>query len=288
MLSSKTVIMKKILYDLLIAAILLPACEETMDVKFNEEGTKKLAVEGSITTDTMSHMVVLSWSSDFFSSDTQKMASGADLSITDGEKSFKLTETVPGIYFTEPDVYGETDKTYTLNITLPDGSKYSASDRVISLPEVDSVTVRDTTVYMGPEDGNVHGYAIMYFGFEKPSPGDFYLWNLYINDTIFNKFYWESTFTDDKFVNGSYIHNFMVYFIEDSDVRKDTNEIVLETLSISKGYYNFLLDSNLETVWRGSPWDAPPSNISSNVADGAGFFNASTVKRNKIILIKKK
>jgi len=280
--------MKKILYHLLIAAIMLPACEETMDVKFNEEGTKKLAVEGSITTDTMSHMVVLSWSSDFFSSDPQKMASGADLSITDGEKSFKLTETVPGIYFTEPDVYGETDKTYTLNITLPDGRKYSASDRVISLPEVDSVTVRDTTLYMGPEDGNVHGYAIMYFGFEKPSPGDFYLWNLYINDTIFNKFYWESTFTDDKFVNGSYIHNFMVYFIENSDVRKDTNEIVLETLSISKGYYNFLLDSNLETVWRGSPWDAPPSNISSNVVDGAGFFNASTVKRNKIILIKKK
>jgi hypothetical protein len=286
MLSSKTILMKKIFYYLLIAASMLPACEEQMNVKFNEEGTKKIAVEGSITTDTLSHRVVLSWSSDFFSNDSAQMVSNADVRLTDGEKSFKLTEKIPGVYFTDQNVYGETDKTYTLNITLQDGSKYSASDRINSLPEVDSVTVTDTTLYMGPEDGNVHGYAIMYFGIEKPSPGDFYLWNLYINDTIFNKFYWESTFTDDKFVNGSYIHNFMVYFIEDSDVRKDTNEIVLETLSISKGYYNFLLDSNLETVWRGSPWDAPPSNISSNVIDGAGFFNASTVKRNKMVLIK--
>ena len=59
--------MKKILYYLLIAALMFPACEEPMNVKFNEEGTKKLTVEGSITTDTMSHRVMLSWSSDFFS-----------------------------------------------------------------------------------------------------------------------------------------------------------------------------------------------------------------------------
>jgi hypothetical protein len=265
---------------------MLPACEEQMDVKFSEEGAKKIAVEGSITTDTMSHRVVLSWSTDFFSSDSQQMVSNADLSITDGVKSFKLTEKIPGVYFTDQNVYGETDKTYTLNITLQDGSKYSASDRINSYPEIDSVLVSDTSLYMGPDRGDVAGYAILYFGPEKPDPGDFYLWNLYINDTIFNKYYWNSTFTDDKFVNGSYIHDFMVYFIENSDLKKDTNAIVLESLSISKNYYNFLLDSNLETVWRGSPWDAPPSNISTNIVNGTGFFNASTVKRNKLLLIK--
>jgi hypothetical protein len=278
--------MKKIIYYLLIAASLLPACEEPMNVKFNEEGSKKLTVEGSITTDTMSHKVLLSWSADFFSSDSQQMVSNADLSITDGVKSFKLAETIPGVYITEPTMYGKTDKTYTLNITLQDGRKYSASDRIVSLPDVDSVIVSDTSIYRGPDKGDVSGYAILYFGPEKPSPGDFYLWNLYINDTIFNKYYWNSTFTDDKFVNGSYIHDFMVYFIEKSDLKKDTNSIVLESLSISKNYYNFLLDSNQETVWRGSPWDAPPANISTNVVNGAGFFKASAVKRNKIVLIK--
>jgi hypothetical protein len=287
MLNFKTLTMKKILYCLLIAASLLTACEETMNVKFNEEGAKKLTVEGSITTDTMSHRVILSWSSDFFSNDPQQLAGNADLSITDGVKSFKLTEAIPGVYITDPTVYGEIDKTYTLNITLQDGRKYSATDRVISLPEVDSVIVRDTSLYMGPDKGNVSGHAILYFGPEKPSPGDFYLWNLYINDTILNKYYWNSTFTDDKFVNGSYIHDFMVYFVENSDLKKDTNLIVLETTSISKNYYNFLLDSNQETVFRGSPWDAPPANIITNVVNGAGFFKASAIKRNKVILIKK-
>ena len=190
MLSFKSVMMKRIFFYILIVTILLPSCEETMNVKFNEEGTKKLTVEGSITTDTMSHRVILSWSSDFFSSDSQQMVSNADLSITDGVKSFKMTETIPGVYFTEPTVYGENDKTYTLNITLQDGSKYSASDRITSLPEVDSVLVRDTSLYMSPDKGDVSGYAILYFGPEKPGAGDFYLWNLYINDTIFNKYYW--------------------------------------------------------------------------------------------------
>jgi hypothetical protein len=287
MLSSKTVIMKKIFYYLLLATSMLPACEEQMDVKFTEEGVKKIAVEGSITTDTMSHRVVLSWSSDFFSNDSLQMVSNADVSLTDGEKSFKLTEKIPGVYFTDQNVYGETDKTYTLNITLQDGSKYSASDRINSLPKVDSVVVRDTNLYIGPEKGYVSGFAVLYNGLENPAPGDFYLWNLYINDTIFNKFLWKSTFTDDKFVNGSYIHDFMIYFIENSDLRKDTNSVVLETLSISKNFYNFLTDSNLETVWRGSPWDAPPSNIVSNVENGAGFFKASAINRNKVVLIKK-
>jgi hypothetical protein len=286
MLSFKIVMMKRILFYLFMAAVLLQSCEEPMDVKFNETGTKKIIVEGSITTDTMSHMIMLSWSSDFFSNDPQQMVNNADLRITDGEKIFKLNETIPGVYFTEPSVYGETDKTYTLQIKLEDGRAYTASDRLNPLPEVDSVTVRDTVLYQGPDKGNISGYAIMYYGFEKPSPGDFYLWNLYINDTIFNKYYWNSTFTDDKFVNGSYIHDFMVYFIEDSDLKKDTNSIVLESLSITKNYYNFLVDSNQETVWRGSPWDAPPANITSNIENGAGFFKASAVKRNKIVLIK--
>jgi len=235
----------------------------------------------------MSHIIILSSSSDFFSIDPQEMIRNADLRITDGEKSFKLAETIPGVYLTEPSVYGEIGKTYTLKIKLEDGREYSASDRIYSLPEVDSVTVRDTILYQGPDKGNVSGYAIMYFGPEKPSPGDYYFWNLYINDSIFNKYYWNSTFTDDKFVNGSYIHDFMVYFVKNSDVPKDTNVITLETLSISKNYYNFLTDSNQETVWRGSPWDAPPANISSNVENGAGFFKASAVNRNKIVLIKK-
>jgi len=258
-----------------------------MDVEFNEEGAKKLIVEGSITTDTMPHKVILSWSTDFFSNDSAQMVTDANVIITDGTKSFKLTEKVPGIYFTDPSVFGDTDKTYSLNITLQDGRKFSASDRIFSLPVVDSVIVRDTSLYMGPDKGDVSGYAILYYGFEKPSPGDFYLWNLYVNDTIFNKYYWNSTFTDDKFVNGSYIHDFMVYFVENKDIKRDTNSIILETLSISKNYYNFLLDSNQETVWRGSPWDAPPANISTNIVNGAGFFKASAIKRNKILLIKK-
>jgi hypothetical protein len=287
MLSFKTIVMKKILFFLLTIVTLLPACEEPMDVKFNEEGTKKLIVEGSITTDTIPHRVILSWSSDFFSNDSAQMVTNAILSITDGVKIFNLSEKIPGVYFTEPSVYGVPDKTYSLNITLQDGRKFSASDKIVSLPEVDSVTVRDTSLYMGPDKGDVSGYAILYFGLEKPEPGDYYLWNLYINDTIFNKYYWNSTFTDDKFVNGSYIHDFMVYFIEKPDLKKDTNAIVLETLSITKNYYNFLTDSNQETVWRGSPWDAPPANISTNVVDGAGFFKASAVKRNRVTLVRK-
>ena len=46
--------------------LIFSGCEEIMDLQFEGSGLKTLVVEGQITTDTMAHQVMLSWTGDFF------------------------------------------------------------------------------------------------------------------------------------------------------------------------------------------------------------------------------
>ena len=113
--------MRKIfLFILSLSVFILSGCEEIMDLQFEGSGLKTLVVEGKITTDTTAHQVMLSWTGDFFNKPPQDMVTGAILTLSDGEKTFNLSETQPGIYSTDPDIYGEPGKTYTLNIRLSD------------------------------------------------------------------------------------------------------------------------------------------------------------------------
>jgi hypothetical protein len=280
--------MKYIKLFFLIPVILISACEDIMDVSFIGNGEKVLVVEGSITTDTTAHQVILSRTGDFFDKDAQDMEEGAQVSITDGERTYWLTEAEPGVYLTEPDVYGEIGKTYTLNIGLDDGSRYSASETISPLPEIDSIRQSDNYYHMVPPMGWFgYGYDILYYGPEPRGVGDCYLWNLYIDDILYTDTIFETAFTDDEFVDGNYIKDFEVFFVNDADIQADSVKVNLVMYSISVEYYEFLIGLMLETKWRGSPWDGPPANVPSNISNGAkGYFRASDLKTSTMILRK--
>ena len=114
-------------------SVIVLSCEEMLDVSFSSSSEIRLVVDGVITTDTTAHQVILSWTGDYFKRDPQNMETGADVSITDGDKTFILTEDIdePGIYRTDSNVYGETGKSYTLNISLNDGTEYSATELLV-------------------------------------------------------------------------------------------------------------------------------------------------------------
>ncbi len=280
--------MKKAGFYLLALFIILTGCEEMMDVSFSSNAEKRLVVEGAFTTDTTAHQVVLSWTGDYFKREVQTMEPGADVSITDGENIFPLTEstTDPGIYRTDSNVYGETGKTYALNIKLTDGAEYSATESISPLPEIDSITQSANYKHMDfSMELYGYGYDILYYGPEPEGLGDCYLWDLYINDVLYTDTIFERVFSDDEFVDGNYIKDFELFFIKDSDIPGDSTVVSLVMYSISKEYYDFLIGLLLETKWRGSPWDGPPADVPSNISNGAkGYFRASDKKTATIIL----
>jgi len=255
--------------------LLFTGCEEIMKVDFSGDDTKNLVVEGTITTDTMQQKVILSYTGDYFSITDKAMATGAEVTITDGENVFPLEELSDGEYYTDSTVYGETGKTYTLHIRLPDSREYEASDYLQACGEIDSInqSLNYNTYMFG------YGYDVLLYAREPQPAGNYYLYLLYLQNKLYSDTITEVVFANDEFVNGNYVSDFAVYRINEPDIESATR-VTLEMHSISEEYYDFLSALMVETVWRGSPWDGPPADLPGNVSNGAtGFFRASDIKR---------
>jgi len=88
-----------VLFTILTFSMLVISCTERIDVELDESYTR-LVVDGAITTDTMAHVVVLSKTSSYYYNMPAPLVTGASVSITDGNQTFKLKEDSPGIYRT--------------------------------------------------------------------------------------------------------------------------------------------------------------------------------------------
>ncbi len=64
----------------------------------------------SISTDTMAHTVLLTRTTSYYYNQSAPPVTGADLQISDGTAVYILTEDEPGVYRTDPSVYGEAGK----------------------------------------------------------------------------------------------------------------------------------------------------------------------------------
>ncbi len=259
-----------------VALFMLVSCEEIMDADFTGDAAKNLVVDGSITTDTTVHQVILSYSGDYFEISEQEMAKGAIAYITDGTDIIPLRELKDGFYTTEGNVFGKIGKKYTLHVTLPDGREFTASDSLEACADIDSI--RQSPNYNSFNSG--YGYDVLFYGHEPQPSGNHYMYQLRINNELYTDTITEVNFASDEFVNGSFVRDYQVFRIREIDLKSLTSSVTLEMYSTSKAYYEFLSALMIETIWRGSPWDGPPANIPGNVSDGgAGFFRASAVKR---------
>ncbi len=270
--------LRNILFGLLILSFY--SCEEIMHIEFKGDSKKNLVVEGEITTDTMTHKVILSYTGDYFKKQPRDPATGATVTVTDGATVFKLNEIQAGIYATNPDVYGIPGKSYTLHVVLPDGREYTGTDQLAYCADFDSIVQTDNYKHFGPPGSNLFGYDVLFFGQEPASSADNYMFLLYLNDTLYTDTIFEAAFVSDEYFNGSYINELPLFYIPEADFKGDSMKVTLEMRSISTTYYDYLVGLMLETVWRGSPWDGPPANVPSNISNEArGYFRASDIKR---------
>ncbi|MBN1790612.1 MAG: DUF4249 domain-containing protein [Bacteroidales bacterium] len=258
------------------APLVVISCEDIMDVSFTNDSGRDLVVEGSITTDVQAHRVTLSFTGDYFQKSLREMATGAEVSISDGDSTFQLHELSDGEYYTEADVQGETGKTYTLNVKLADGKMFTASEKMLPCTDFDSISQSLNHQFY---DGD-YGYDVLFYGKEPEPLGHSYMYLLYINSILYTDSLSELSFANDDFVNGKYIRDYIVYRIREGDIHPGYDWVTLEMHSISPAYYDYLSAMLLETVWKGSPWDGPPASVNGNINNGAkGYFRASEVKR---------
>jgi hypothetical protein len=260
---------------LMLASALMTACEEVIDVDFTNGQTGNLVVEGMITTEARAHRVRLSYTSGYFNPSAQQWVTGAQVTISGGDSAFTLYEAAPGDYRTGIYAKGVPGRTYTLHVKLPDERQFEASSYLKQGVDIDSIS--QSANYNSYSGG--YGYDVFYYGREPEPAGDYYFYRLYIENRLYTDTITEVSFVNDDFVNGNYVHDFVIYRIREKDL-KTPSDVTLEMYSSSAEYNDFLSSLMLETVWRGSPWDGPPSNVPGNVSNnGRGFFLAADVKR---------
>ncbi|GAB4252226.1 MAG: hypothetical protein Kow0079_06860 [Vicingaceae bacterium] len=261
------------------------SCTEEIDFDLNTKENNRLVVEGKITDQQKAHQIKLTRTTSYYYTESPPLETGAVVTITDGTNTYTLNETSPGIYETAPTVKGEINKTYTLNITTQNGEEYSATATMFRTAPIDTILVEKVD-YVGDRGVLYKGYELQHFGPEPVGVGDYYLWDVYLNgqkltDTIsFSKL----TFVSDEFVDGNYIVKFGVYVIDEKYINPgDTVDVTVELRSISKDYYNFLIDIWEETEAQQGLFSGPPANVCTNVTNGGlGFFEASAVTEKKI------
>lgn len=278
----KTIYKFKYLVLSIIAMLLLTSCEEKIDIKLDDESVR-LVVEGNLSDSAKVHTVKLTQSSNYFSNEEEPLVTGAVLTISDGTTIFNLNEVTPGIYQSASNVKGEIGKTYTLKISLKNAiggyKEYEASSVMKNNNQLDSLTFREGGDQNSPGGGhNIENkVSINVWAFEPATIDDYYMWKYYVNGKNMSDTLKNATFTDDLIVNGNYIPGLTVFV---SDKIKIGDTITVETMGITKDYYNYIMGIMQLTEWNGGSFSGPPTNPKNNINNGAlGYFNVYSSSR---------
>lgn len=269
---------KGVVFGLLL--LVFTACEDIVDLSV-PRGETRLVVDGTVFHGQPLQRVILSTTSPFFEDGQTPRVTGAIVVIENdlGTKD-TLLEVETGLYLIEKQ--GEIERSYKLEITLPDGKKYGSTyQTLVTVPSIDSIYYEEEdTPFASDDEGNLS----VKFNFTDPKEVDnYYRWNYYINGEYFND---ELTFTDDQFFEGVEVPEVDILreFVELGDT------VLIEQLSITEEHYNFLnkFNQNLES---GGLFASPPIPVRGNIVNlddpkeyVLGFFGVSAIERAEIIL----
>lgn len=273
--------MKKSVYIILFLTTIIYSCTEDFDVDLDSTYSR-VVIQGSINDELKNHVVYVSKSADYFDNTATPKVTGATVTLSDGVTIFPLTEIEDGVYQTDS-IAGEAGKTYTLNVDI-DGTQYTASCYLNYCAPMDSIKFGyyDMSDYYDIEDTTLN---ILLYAQEPSTPNNFYLWDVYKNGVLESDTLHEKVVSDDEFVNGNYISETAVQYVEGG--YNDT--IMLEMWSITEEFNDYYYQVMDVTVWNMGPLGGPPANPVGNIYEvvdnkndndnPVGFFLAYSVQR---------
>lgn len=287
--------MKRKYYVYVLIAIMAAAsgCREKINIKLGDTYTR-IVVEGNLTSENKVQSVILTKTSSYFANEKTPAVSGALVTISSDDTLMILTENPPGsgIYCTNGNAKGKDGKTYTLKINnvKMDGEikSFEATSYMRKTMRLDTITSErfepthmEMQMYRLKEGGTY--FKVNGWGQEDPVPGDYYLWDYYINGKLMTDTMGKNIFTDDALVNGNYIPGLTMFAID----AKPGDTVMVATQSISKEFYVFInaLIVEVRSGGGGGMFSGPPANIIGNISNGGlGFFRATDVTFMKTVL----
>ena len=183
--------------------------------------------------------------------------------------------------------------TYRLSVEVDSGNEgtveyYEAETTTLPNVPVDSIGFNVVNI-MG-----LKHYSLIFYMQEPAETENYYLFNFFINDSISNEKISNSLISNDIMYNGEYVNGGNITFFDDGtnpDVIKwnEDNEnaflvvpgdrIRLHIINIEKGYYQFISHCMNEKYGENPLFGGPPSNIHTNLSNGAvGYFSSYSIE----------
>ena len=288
----KTYLYRAILLSLL-TAFILASCEDVVEVNLNDEDIDLVAVEAYLDTRSSDNVFVkIEKTLRVNQAESNPPVNNALVEISDNQavpNTVVLEEQGnTGIYKLPENTTYEAvpGRTYQLSITTEEGVVISASEY---LQEVE--TLDETRINLSAR-GDYEFLAVFINSQETPGKGNYYKWDIYIN----NELLYESeylSFASDELVDGNYIYDFEILTDfeekEEDKILHRGDTIRVEQLSISKASYDFYF-ALINQAFSGSPFSVPPANVPSNLisSDGKrvlGLFSARDISVGESVVI---
>ena len=288
----------RILHIGLIAVLGLLAASCTEDIVMElPEGKKIPVVEGSITDECKRHEVILSYSSELYSTDSREMISGAEVYVTGNNDTiwYYEQENRPGHYLSDS-VAGVKNRRYHFEVRVEENTLYStpliiyADTKMSNNPSggIDSVGLLPLRNQEGIPfvDENAAVCVCPYFQ-TLSNPNIVYLVELYLNGRLFKN-------RPSKLFNLYPMQGYAGYYFNGPEMLKNNTEIPVGVMnksylhegdvigvklySISEDYEYFLIGQKLAIGVNPvmGVFPAMFSNLFSN-CNAIGWFNATSV-----------
>jgi hypothetical protein len=252
------------------SAFLLSGCKKIIELELDEED-RRLVVQAWFTTEQKVHEIRLTQSTSYYDTEAIPQVSGAQVSITGGGETFVFTEVQPGVYHSAPTAQAKQDTEYKLTIQY-NGQTYEAIDYCDTVPELEQIMPQPDY----NNAGQLERYDILIWTTELAGYGDHYAWRALVNGTYVSDTLGEIDFGSDDYIGDGL--DFEAWPITTVDYLYSGDTLKLEQHHISKATYDAFMAVMLETSWRNGFFDAPPSNIPTNLSNGAlGLFVVSAM-----------
>ena len=253
-----------------------------------------IVIYGCLTNEYRYQSVRITSSSPYFDSNKNEAVSDADVRIEDSEgNDYKLFYVKDGYYYSSSVFAVRPGITYKLTVNVDfdrdgDNEIYEAETTIPSAFSADSIEIKPMGI-MGFRHFSLNIYLQ-----DPVETNDFYLFKFFVNDSLSNDQISKFAVADDEMFNGEYLSGISVFYFEDAtdekvvEMNKNNDNaymvlsgdiVRLQIINIEKGYYNFINECASEMRGENPMFGGPPSNISTNISNGAvGYFTGYCIR----------
>jgi hypothetical protein len=252
----------KITYKIIIVlcTLFFIACEDVVNIEL-DTAPAKLVIDASLKwekgTTGNEQTIKLTTTTDFYAT-TIPVASGAVVFVRDeNANQFDFVETPGTGNYVCTNFIPAINRNYTLTV-IYNGQTYTASEKLIAVPTIDSVEQTENGGFTGDE------VEVKFYFQDFPNEANFYLINFNASNALLPII----DVIDDDFFQGNQMFAYLANDLETDD------SIRLQLQGISERYYNYMnVLLSIAGSNGGSPFQTPPATVRGNIINQTNFDN---------------